>query len=225
VVPLVEALRLRLPGYEMHHHGPAPAPRAPLDPATLREVQGTIGHFLPPLLVDVWCGIGNGGFGPGYGLLGLGPGGYPDDRGQTADEVYLAFRTRSEKPPHFRWPIGIFPICHFGCAIYHCVDLATEEMVIWEPNTWDGRHSFATALFPTGRSLAIWFTTWAQGESPSKWLRADPATGIPLLAPMRPAKSASRPHKRRTNHSQPDLFAPVRELPSDATETRPKERS
>ena len=225
MVALIEALRLRLPGYEMHLHGPPPVPCALLDPATLRDVQGNIGHSLPPLLIEVWCRIGNGGFGPGYGLLGVGPGGFTDDMGRTADEVYVAFRTRSKNPPLFRWPDGIFPICHFGCAIYHCVDLATEEMVIWEPNAWDGRHDPVTALFPAGRSLAEWFETWAKGETPSKWLADDPATGISLLAPMRPAVSASRPRTRRTEDDQPDLFAPLREPPSNATDARPKKQS
>lgn len=207
MAPLIEALRRRLPGYDMHLHGPGPAPRAPLDPATLREVEELLGHTLPIILVEVWTQVGNGGFGPGYGLLGLGPDGYPDDLGRPADDVYRALRTRSEKPPHFRWPALMFPISHFGCGILHCVDLATEEMVIWEPNFWDGRHSFATALFPTGRSLTVWLEAWAEGNSPSDWLVTDPATGLPHPAPMQPAQPVPRPGKRRKDPRQPDLFS------------------
>ena len=205
--PLVAALRRRLPGFEMHLHGPAPAPRPPLDEATRHNVEARLGHALPRSLVEIWTQIGNGGFGPGYGLLGLGPEGYPDDLGRPAEALYDMLRTRAEKPPHFRWPAGLFPICHTGCGILHCVDLATEDMVIWEPNLWDGRHSHASALFPTGRSLYVWFETWATGDTPSHWLNSDPATGRPRLAPMRPQKPAPRPRKPKADPKEPDLFA------------------
>ena len=206
MAPLVEALRRRLPGYDMHRDGFAPVPCAPLETETLQAVQGRLGIALPATLVEVWTQVGNGGFGPGYGLLGLGPGGFRDDLGRTADQVYEALRTRSDRPPHFRWPAGMFPICHLGCGILHCVDLASEEMVIWEPNRWSGRHGFATALYPTGRRLARWFEAWATGDTPSGWLEKNPTTGVPLLAPLQARRSPPPQRARKPDPGQLNLF-------------------
>ncbi|MFD1341405.1 SMI1/KNR4 family protein [Litorisediminicola beolgyonensis] len=145
------------------------APRPPIAQDALDEIEATLGLTFPAILRSVWTELANGGFGPGYGLLGIGPDGYPDDLGQTADTRYRTDRA----DPGFDWPEGLLPICHFGCAVYHCVDCRTGEMLIWEPNAWDDATPPATALYVSGIQLEDWFAAWARNGALDMYLRPD----------------------------------------------------
>ena len=60
------------------HHSPQPA--SPVSAADIDAVEKALGQRLPPLLTEIYRFVGNGGFGPGYGLTGL-SGGATDDLG------------------------------------------------------------------------------------------------------------------------------------------------
>ena len=47
------------------------APLRPAPPAAVAEAEELAGRSLPSLLRRLYLEVGNGGFGPGYGLLGL----------------------------------------------------------------------------------------------------------------------------------------------------------
>lgn len=90
---------------------PAGKPLPP--PATVAEVEAAeavLGHPLPALLRRILLEVANGGFGPGYGLLGVGAGGWTDDRRQ--DLVALAGGFED----------GMLPVAHLGDVVYACVD-------------------------------------------------------------------------------------------------------
>lgn len=97
----------------------------PADASTLARAESTLGFPLPPLLADLYLGIGDGGFGPEYGLLPLldsPPAGEP-----AAVVQYLANRESARRDPDWPWPEGVLPISHWGCAMYACVDCCTPE--------------------------------------------------------------------------------------------------
>ena len=73
----------------------------------VRKAEATLGFNLPPLLIQVYTEVANGGFGPGYGLLGL-AGGFADDLGDTAVQSYL--RRRADQS--LQWRDALLPICH-----------------------------------------------------------------------------------------------------------------
>src|SRR5215510_6467043 len=83
----------------------------------------------------IYIEIGNGGFGPGYGLIGL-TNGAPDDIGKIAPEIYNQLRSADRDDPNWKWPHGLLPICHWGCAILSCVDCTDPNfrMRIFDPN-------------------------------------------------------------------------------------------
>jgi len=95
-------------------------------PAAMTSAEVAIGHPLPRLLRRLYTEVGNGGFGPGYGLLGL-EGGHSDDTGATA----ISARKEWESLPP-----ALLPICHWGCAIYSLVDCSSPDgpMWGWDPN-------------------------------------------------------------------------------------------
>lgn len=65
--------------------------------------------------------VGNGGFGPGYGLL---------------SSAAVETECRKLLDLHSWWPKGIWPIVHWGCAILSCVDLQSARLRIlrYEPD-------------------------------------------------------------------------------------------
>jgi hypothetical protein len=77
-VELVDALRLRLRDPHRRTDGDVhPVALLPVaDPQDLDMAEAAIGHVLPPALRLVLEQVANGGFGPGYGLLGVGPTGH-----------------------------------------------------------------------------------------------------------------------------------------------------
>jgi hypothetical protein len=125
--------------------------------------ESRLGFTLPALLKRLYAEIGNGGFGPGYGLIGL-TNGVPDDTGSTAPVIYEQFRQARTHEPGWHWPYGLLPICHWGCAILSCVDCADVNfrMHIFDPNAhvsddWSDCH------FEESLSFESWIRAWASG--------------------------------------------------------------
>src|SRR6478736_10285958 len=63
----------------------------PADPVAIDACEKALGFPLPPLLREIYLGIANGGFGPGYGVMGV-AGGFTDDQGETITSLYQSFR-------------------------------------------------------------------------------------------------------------------------------------
>ena len=122
-----------------------------------------LGFTLPPLLKRIYAEIGNGGFGPGYGLIGLTKG-VPDDTGMTAPDIYEQFLGSCADEPNLKWPLGLLPICHWGCAILSCVDCTDKNfrMRVFDPNVYDGS-DWSDAFFEEAPGFERWISAWASG--------------------------------------------------------------
>ncbi|GAA3829117.1 hypothetical protein GCM10022206_79710 [Streptomyces chiangmaiensis] len=82
----------------------------PVEDAALTRAEAALGFSPPPLLAGLYRRIGDGGFGPEYGLLPLldsPPAGEP-----TAVPQYLANRESGRKHSDWPWPEGVLPISH-----------------------------------------------------------------------------------------------------------------
>src|SRR5437588_8306477 len=82
----------------------AVAPRIypPATPVMVGSAEQALGFALPPVLRRIYLEVGNGGFGPGYGLIGV-PGGAVDDTGHNIVELYQGFRTAHSGDPNWQW--------------------------------------------------------------------------------------------------------------------------
>ncbi|MGC9501451.1 SMI1/KNR4 family protein [Streptomyces sp. WG7] len=158
----------------------------PLDGAGLSRAEAALGFALPPLLAELYLRIGDGGFGPEYGLLPLldsPPSGEP-----AAVPQYLANREDALKDPDWPWPEGVLPISHWGCAMYACVDCRSPQttVLLFEPNSGDADH----AWFVDAPSLTDWLRAWVDGtgwyEEASEGTELAPWTGFPLRTSRRP---------------------------------------
>ncbi|MEY9993482.1 hypothetical protein ABIE67_005514 [Streptomyces sp. V4I8] len=131
----------------------------PVDAATLARAEAALGFRLPLLLADLYLRIGDGGFGPEYGLLPLldsPPAGEP-----AAVTQYLANRENAQRDPDWPWPEGVLPISHWGCAMYACVDCHSPQatVLLFEPNADDADQ----AWYVDAPSLTDWLRAWLDG--------------------------------------------------------------
>jgi hypothetical protein len=128
---------------------------APL--AAVVEAEDLVGRSLPPLLKRLYLEVGNGGFGPGYGLLGLRDG----YRFESSDAL-SGLRG------------GVLTLCGWGCGISSLLDLADGQVGGCDPNPApDG----VDCAFPQGLTIVDWFEKWAAGTLYQPWLLQDPETG------------------------------------------------
>ncbi|NEC86043.1 SMI1/KNR4 family protein [Streptomyces sp. SID12501] len=137
-----------------------PSLPAPVDAATLDRAETALGFPLPPLLAELYLRIGDGGFGPSYGLLPLLDSSSAGEPPVVAQ--YLANRAEARKDPGWFWPEGILPISHWGCGMYACVDCRAPEgaVLLFEPNADDADHAWYT----DAPGLAEWLATWLDGS-------------------------------------------------------------
>ncbi len=143
--------------------GPRQSPMT-IGPVDIATDEKRFGFQLPPLLARLYAEIANGGFGPGYGLIGL-TNGVPDqDVGDTAPALYESFRKASADEPGWNWPEGLLPICQWGCAIRSCVDCADRNFRIrlFDPNVHDGP-DWNDCFFEEAASFNQWIAAWASG--------------------------------------------------------------
>ncbi|MEV0899719.1 hypothetical protein [Actinoplanes sp. NPDC049802] len=139
---------------EMESGGPAKR-YPPATAEVVAEAEQIAGRPLPYLLKRLYTEVGNGGFGPGYGLLGL-RGGHKT--GQIDATVGLRH--------------GSLMLCDWGCGISS--DLHLDDGQVWgyDPNGFD-----AAEAFPQHMTVVDWFAKWAEGRLYQPWLVQDPATG------------------------------------------------
>lgn len=149
-----------------------PLPSPPHRPATASEVdeaEELVGHSMPLLLRRLYLEVGNGGFGPGYGILGLRGGhGVPPD-GRALDRYAQA----ASNPT-----IGgsLVPVCDWGCAIESYVDWADPDGRMWglDPNPTG---EVELALHPQEMRLVDWLAHWVEGRLYQPWVVKDPDSG------------------------------------------------
>lgn len=136
----------------------------PVDVEQLAVAEKALGFRLPPLLADIYTHVGNGGFGPAYGLLGL-PGGAEDDLRRDAVRLYLEFRRPDADDVHWKWPERLLPVGHLGCAMYACVDCSSDDgAIVWfEPNPHENGTPWDDSFIALAPSLHEWLVQWLEG--------------------------------------------------------------
>jgi hypothetical protein len=116
--------------------------------------------------------VGNGGFGPGYGLIGL-PGGAPGVDGHFLVEFS---RLLLLEPGASSLPGPIVVLWDWGCGVWACIDCETGAVLTIAE---DG-------LKDSGQTICAWFEDWVSGVT--LWRRVfamrqqlvqDPATKQP----------------------------------------------
>lgn len=140
-------------------------PWPPASGAELAAFEQRIGGSLPTLWREIFTTIGNGGFGPGYGIYGLITGA-PDDQGQVALSLFESLRQPDPEDPRWHWPAELVPIAHWGCAIQSCIDVsgAAGRIVRFDPDGHGPDEGWDGAWWEEAPSSAEWWTAWLEGR-------------------------------------------------------------
>lgn len=151
---LIESAKVRASDPKTRADHPKSVPPILPAPATVEVIaraEEELGFRLPELVARLYCEVANGGFGPGYGLIGLPGGHFPN--GQSIVEIYK--EARAYVAPDWNWPDGLLPICDWGCAILTCVDCKSENYQIV--------FSEGGRLTRLPFSLLEWIQVWCSG--------------------------------------------------------------
>ncbi|MEM7245338.1 MAG: SMI1/KNR4 family protein [Acidobacteriota bacterium] len=112
-------------------------------------IEESLGVELPPLLRRCYTEVSNGGFGPGYGLIGL-PGGHPGSWGDLLESTAVV---REDEEVEEGW----LPVIDWGCAEHSLVDCDAEGRIV---SLYDGDYHEECY------DLEELFTRWLAGEVP-----------------------------------------------------------
>ena len=127
-------------------------PRA--TPEQIKRAEDRVGFPLPEALRALYLEVANGGFGPGYGILGIDDGA-TDDMGDNLERCYELLSAPDLEAPEWEWPEHAVPLCYWGCQVYSCV-MPDGSVVDLDGYDWlDNR-------IP----LVEWLSRWADGRPP-----------------------------------------------------------
>lgn len=125
----------------------------PVTAGDLTYAEQLLGFALPPFMKRVYTEVGNGGFGPGYGLAPLlTPSLFPEEDVYTKPS--LVHTTLCYRGTH--WPKTLLFICNWGCAIYSSIDCSTSQYPIV-------RSIQTEHIGIEASSLQEWLYTWLVG--------------------------------------------------------------
>jgi hypothetical protein len=96
---------------------PAPKINPVIKASEIEDAENKLGFKLPQLLKDILMQIGNGGFGPGYGLYQL----------QTMVKIYLEYKNEQR----MNWKNGLLPILTWGCRYESSIDCLSPDYQIY----------------------------------------------------------------------------------------------
>ena len=135
-------------------------------PTSIEVIQNTekeFGFTIPPLLKEIYIQVGNGGFGPGYGVMGV-PGGFTDDQGSDILSLYKSYCEPDPEEPSWQWQNGLVPICHWGCVIYTCVNCIEPSFPVYSVDVGmiDEDLSLESNLKLESDSFNNWISSWAK---------------------------------------------------------------
>ena len=137
---------------------------APATDAHIAAAEGALDFALPAFLTLVYRAIGNGGFGPGAGLIGV-PGGATDANGSSIVDLYDSFSASNPDDRAWRWPDRLLPICHWSGALYSCVDCAGRDaaVVSLDLTEYAPGRDLKHAMTEQAPSVEAWLRDWADG--------------------------------------------------------------
>ncbi len=136
----------------------------------LDAVEKSLGFPLPALIRSLYSEVGNGGFGPEYGIVGTKVGAKLD--GYTLESCYAWLLSLGSDNSAWQWPHRLLPLANYGCGMWSCVDLTYQRhpLILWDPNNLDdeleddeARLNWSHSFWDQGLSLKKSLVNWLNG--------------------------------------------------------------
>ena len=139
---------------------------APISEELIIEAENELGFQIPDTLKQLYLKVGNGGFGPGYGLLGIGPDGCHDDLGRELIGRYKNHKRMNEHYELWDWPDEYLLFCYYGEDSYACLDCNDPKQTVykWDPMIMDQAKPLPEALLSQNISFENWIRSWVDGQ-------------------------------------------------------------
>ena len=136
----------------------------PASAKAIAEAEKSLDFALPLVLKRVLLEVGNGGFGPGHGLLGV-RGGATDEHGNSLVDLYDGLSAANPDDPGWRWPERLVPLCPWGDSTYSCVDCSVPEgrLVTYDANGYQPGTDLERLFTPQHMAVDAWLRLWAEG--------------------------------------------------------------
>lgn len=141
------------------------SPKPPCQLSAIETAQTELGFSLPKLLTDIYTTVANGGFGPGYGVMGVN-GGFTDDQGQSVVDAYRIYSEKDPEDPSWIWPRAWLPICHWGCVVYSVVDCSSNSLPVYfmDIGVKEADDSMDSIIHLHKSSFEEWLSHWIEGR-------------------------------------------------------------
>jgi hypothetical protein len=148
-------------------NAPAPEPLKPVEPmseAAVAKVEKTLGFRLPDDLRQLYREIGDGNFGPFFGIRRL----------SNWAKDYLKLRADLEAERGHPWPADLLPLVYLnGRRI--CYDRESGAVVLWaRPPKRCSAKKWDASFIPQAASLTEWLERWV--DTPT-WCEGGPEGG------------------------------------------------
>jgi len=135
----------------------------PVSNDELVDAEKSLGFQLPALLQNIYLHIGNGGFGPGFGLLALNKKGANNYHMNLVD-WYLE-RKNFSHPDYPNWPKQFITICDWGDCIVSEMDWTSPQASIYRFNGDQyGSKPFEEVMNCESPSLQKWLEDWVNND-------------------------------------------------------------
>jgi hypothetical protein len=128
VESLIEQIRARIAdGRPCDLPGEWLPAQPPVDPGSIAGAEAALGFPLPDLLRRLYAEIGNGGYGPGFGLLplsaaSLGPNPPAEAEFDLVGQYEWLRQADPDRVGWTRWRPGLVPTFYYGCTVFEFVD-------------------------------------------------------------------------------------------------------
>jgi hypothetical protein len=134
---------------------PRPPRLPPCRPEDVDRLEERLGLTLPPLLRRMYVEVGDGGFGPGDGILGL--------DGLAREHRSYAVELAVEQELG-EWPATLLPLCQLDDTLIACIDCSDPAgpIIGFEVDDidFDEGEGFDEAFRPRSPALHQWLDDW-----------------------------------------------------------------
>lgn len=180
---------------DMHTRAPMPL----VTPATevgVAQAEATLGFALPAPLRQVYLEVGDGGFGPGGGILSA----------HAAASAWRSLTDEPAGPAEQPWPRYLLPFSDRNPG-YDCIDIRNGRIVVWDPEEIedDSDRSWRRSFRDDTDSLAAYFEGWLSSRNPYEAAQEQAMAGVVEQARAARAHIASLSQEERMAMGLPEV--------------------